>query len=47
MLVTGAIVGPLADYLRAALLPGLAAAVVQVLLLPVVATWWVRRERGR
>lgn len=34
-------------YLRAALLPGLAAAAAQVALLPLVAGWWVRRERVR
>lgn len=46
MLATGAIVGPVSDYLRNALVPGLAAAGVQVLLLPVLASWWVRRERN-
>lgn len=43
-LAAGAVTTPLPEYLRAALLPGLAAAVAQVLLLPVIAAWWVRRE---
>jgi len=45
MLATGVIVGPLPDYLRNAMLPGLAAGAVQALLLPVLAGWWVRREQ--
>lgn len=47
MLATGVIVGPLADYVRSALLPGLPAAVAQALLLPPLAGWWVRREQPR
>ncbi|MBA2355766.1 MAG: ECF transporter S component [Acidobacteria bacterium] len=47
MVLTGAVVGPLGDYLRAAMVPGLAAAVVQALVLPPLATWWVRREQSR
>ena len=47
MLATGVIVGPLADYLRNAMLPGLAAGAAQVLLLPALAGWWVRREQRR
>jgi len=43
-LLTGAATPAFAAYARAALLPGLAAAIVQVLLLPVVAAWWARRE---
>lgn len=47
MLATGAVVGPLADYLRNAMLPGLAVACVQALVLPFVAAWWVQREQLR
>ena len=32
-----------AEYLKAALLPGLPAAAVQIALLPVLAGWWVKR----
>jgi len=46
-LATGA-AGPAAPvYLQAALLPGLPAALVQLFLLPAVATWWVGRESRR
>lgn len=44
LLVSGALAGPLGEYLRLALLPGVPAMLAQVLLLPAVATWWVRRE---
>lgn len=44
MLASGTIVGPLADYLRNAMAAGLPAALAQVLLLPPLAAWWVRRE---
>ena len=45
-MLTGA-VGPSAiEYVRAALLPGLAAAAAQVLVLPFIAGWWVQRRRG-
>ncbi len=46
-LSTSAIAGPLPGYLRAALLPGLPAALGQLLLLPIVAGGWVRRENRR
>jgi uncharacterized membrane protein len=46
-LATGAVATPLPDYLRSALLPGIAAAVVQILLLPLIARWWVAREQTR
>ena len=44
-LATGSIAGPFAEYLRVALLPGLPAALVQLVLLPLAAGGWVRRER--
>lgn len=44
MLATGAIAGPLAIYLQAAVLPGLPAVIGQIAILPLVARWWVRRE---
>lgn len=43
-LATGAAVPGVAAYLQAALLPGLPAAIAQLLLLPAVSAWWVRRE---
>ncbi len=43
-LAGGAIALPLAEYLRLSLLPGVPAMVAQVLMLPVLAAWWVRRE---
>lgn len=46
VLATGAAAGPLVPYLRAALLPGLAAMVGQIVLLPWLAGWWVRREQA-
>ena len=45
--VTGAIAGPWLDYLRVALLPGLPAAIGQLILLPFAAGGWVRREQRR
>ena len=44
MMATGGIVGPLAIYLPAAILPGLPAMVGQIAVLPIVAKWWVHRE---
>jgi uncharacterized membrane protein len=44
MVVTGAIATPLGTYLQAAMLPGLPAAVVQVVVLPLLANYWVKRE---
>lgn len=44
-LATGAATPTLTAYLNAALLPGLVAAAAQILLLPLAAQWWVRRER--
>jgi hypothetical protein len=43
---TGAIAAPLGAYLKAALIPGIPAALGQILLLPFAAAWWVRREQG-
>jgi len=44
VLLTGAAGGPLASYLKAALAPGLAAALAQVVLLPLISAWWLKRE---
>jgi len=44
---TGAVNVPLSQYLGAALLPGLPAAIAQSALLPLAAAWWVRREGRR
>jgi len=46
-LSTGAATPGVSAYLKAALLPGLAAAAAQVALLPLVARWWIRRESRR
>ena len=45
MVVTGALTTPLPVYLENAMLPGLAAGVAQAILLPLLAAWWVSRER--
>ncbi len=44
MVVTGAITTTLPEYLKNAMAPGLFAALAQVLLLPLLSAWWVRRE---
>jgi hypothetical protein len=44
-LFTNSEVRNLASYFQAALVPGLGAAVCQVILLPFVARWWVNSER--
>lgn len=44
MVFTGAITTTLPVYLQAAMVPGLAAAVAQVVLLPLLASYWVKRE---
>lgn len=46
-LATGAATPTVPAYLRAALLPGLPVALLQIALLPPLASWWVRRERER
>lgn len=46
-LATGSIAGPLAEYVQAALLPGLPAALGQLVLVPLAAGGWVRRESRR
>lgn len=46
-LATGSIAGPFAEYVQAALLPGLPAALGQLVLLPLAAGGWVRRENRR
>lgn len=44
MVFTGAITTSLPVYLQAAMVPGLAAALAQVLLLPLLANFWVEKE---
>jgi len=46
-IATAAIAGSIPAYLKAAMLPGLVAAVLQFALLPFVAIWWVNRESGK
>ncbi|WP_396626389.1 ECF transporter S component [Luteitalea sp.] len=46
MVVTGAITTAFPVYLQAAMLPGLPAAIAQVVLLPLLANVWVKWERG-
>jgi hypothetical protein len=41
----GAVSTPFAEYLKAAMIPGLAAVAAQAILLPPLAEWWVRREQ--
>jgi hypothetical protein len=43
-LATGAVTSTILGYLGAALLPGLLAAVAQVVTLPLIARWWITRE---
>lgn len=45
MVFTGAITTQLPVYLENAMLPGVLAAVLQVVTLPLLAEWWVRREQ--
>jgi niacin transporter len=47
VLATGAAGGGLVPYLNAAMIPGRAAGLAQIALLPVVARWWVTREKKR
>lgn len=47
MVFTGAITTALPVYLQAAMVPGLAAALAQVLVLPLLAHVWVKKESGR
>lgn len=44
VLATAAVAQPFFEYAKAALLPGIPAALGQVVLLPVIASWWVTRE---
>ena len=46
-LATGTTGGVLLPYLEAAILPGLASGLAQIILLPLAATWWVARESRR
>ena len=46
-LLTGAAKPTFAAYASAALLPGIAAAIVQMGALPAIASWWVRNEKSR
>ena len=45
VLLTGAVAQPFFEYAKAALLPGIPAAIGQIVLLPLIAGWWVKRER--
>ena len=47
VLLTNGITANLTEYLQAALPPGLVAAVCQVILLPLFASWWIGQERGK
>ena len=47
MVFTGAVTTPLPVYLRDAMAPGLFAALAQLITLPLLAAWWVRRESER
>ncbi len=43
-LFTDGIATGLTEYIRSALVPGLAACVLQITLLPLLGNWWVRQE---
>ncbi len=45
MVFSGAVTTPLPMYLENAMRPGLAAALAQLILLPLLAGWWVGREQ--
>lgn len=36
----------LLEYMKLALLPGVAAGLVQIILMPLLGSWWVKREKG-
>ncbi len=44
VLATAAVAQPFFEYAKAALVPGIPTALGQVVLLPVIARWWVTRE---
>lgn len=44
VLATAAVAQPFLEYARAALLLGIPAAIGQIVLLPIIANWWVKRE---
>jgi len=44
VLATAAVAQPFFEYAKAALLPGIPAAVGQIILLPLITSWWVKRE---
>jgi uncharacterized membrane protein len=46
VVLTSAVGGGLWTYSKAALLPGVYAAALQVALIPLAATWWVDKSRG-
>jgi hypothetical protein len=43
-LTLGSVTGPFTDYLVAAMLPGIPAAIAQLIVLSLVARWWVERK---
>ncbi len=45
VLITGAVLTPFVEYLKTAMLPGLAAALAQLILISLAARWWVKRGR--
>ena len=47
VLLSEAVAANQLEYFQAAMLPGLAAAVCQIALLPLLAEWWIRQERRR
>lgn len=46
VLIAGSVTVPFGEYMIAAMLPGLPAAVAQLLLIPIAARWWVARSEG-
>lgn len=41
----GAVSTPFAEYLKAAMLPGILGATAQLILLPIIAYWWFQKEQ--
>jgi hypothetical protein len=45
ILLFGSVSGSIPAYIQAAMLPGLAAGLAQIIILPFIAKWWVEKER--
>jgi hypothetical protein len=45
VLLLGSVPGTITAYIQAAMLPGLAAGLAQIIILPFIAKWWIEKER--